>query len=115
MPHCGLHRRKYHVQPQIHQVHTRQRDNQVPPKNHALIQNMIENIQERQLVPRIVTSKNYATGGSAHFDFSPSDRDTKEYGGHGPVHSIRRRLSQLSENFFSRDSSFFRSSRLTSR
>jgi hypothetical protein len=76
---------------------------------------MIENVEQRQLVPGIIAGKNHGAGGSSHFSFSPSGRDTKEYGGHGPVHSIRRRLSQVSENFFNTDSSFFRCARFTSK
>src|SRR5438874_13636857 len=114
MAHRRLHGCKNHVQANVNQIHPGERDDQVPSKNHAFIQHMIENVEQRQVILDIIASKDHTTPGSAHSDSSPSVRETKEYGGHGPVHSIRRRFSQPLENFVNTDSSFFWSRRLIS-
>src|SRR4029079_839030 len=46
-------------------------------------------------------------------DVPAVSRETKEYGGHGPVASICRRFAHSSENFFNRVSSLRRSARLS--
>src|SRR6185437_3601555 len=52
VPQRGFHRREDHVQPNIDQINSRQRNHQVPADDHALVQHVIEHIQQADVLLR---------------------------------------------------------------
>jgi hypothetical protein len=81
-----------HIESDIDEVDTGERNHQIPSDNDARIQNVIEDVQKRGFIRRIVFVDDDAAGigGHVHTVFASPWRETKEYGGQGPVASICR-------------------------
>lgn len=55
-----------HVEAQVNQVNSSQRDDDISSQYHASIQHVVENIKQRHLVAWIVTGENHGIGRRAH-------------------------------------------------
>ena len=100
MPQCGFDRGQDYIKANVDKVNSCQRDDEISSENDALVEHVIENIDERDLIVAAGISKSECTR-RAHDDWD--SRETKEYGGHGPVHSMLRAAAHFFENFFSTD------------
>ena len=114
MPHGGFNRCEDHIQTHIDQIDPGERNDQVSTNNDALIQHVVEHLKQRNLIVGFPTDNLNLFRMRAHLEPALSRaRDTNEYGGHGPVHSMVRSSAQRRENRVRSDSSFLRSLRLT--
>lgn len=110
MPQRRFDRRQNHVQSYVNEIYAGKRNYQVAAQNDSLIQDVIDDVHERKLIACILVGKNNRAWLGPHrcltrlslsgFTWTRSSsivglgRETKEYGGHGPVHSIWRTSAQ---------------------
>jgi len=110
MPQCRFDGGQDHIQPDVDEVNSCQRDDEISSDNDSLVQHVIENIDQRDLVVAAGIRKSQCAR-RAHDDWE--SRETKEYGGHGPVHSMLRAAAHFLENFFRTDCNCWRLLRFT--
>jgi hypothetical protein len=75
----GFDGRQDDVEAQENQIDSGQRDDYVAAQNHTLIQHVVQNVEQRHLIARIVSGENDGICRRAHFDLTLfSGRDTNE-------------------------------------
>ena len=79
VPQRGFYGSEDYVESEIYQVNACQGDDDVPPQHHALVQHVVENVEQGHPIAGIVSSENHGVGSRAHIDFTlSSGRETNE-------------------------------------
>src|SRR5581483_5663277 len=108
---CSFYGGQDHIESHVYEIHSSQRDHQFAAYDDTLIQYVIQHVQQRDIIFRVVPAYQDCIGSCHYSDL----RDTNEYAGHGPVHSMTFSSFQSAENRRSKASKRLRSARFTSR